>query len=171
IDNRTCECCKTAMTATTPDGLIAVYRDRSDKEIRDISISRFAAGKWSAPEILSKDGWEIDGCPINGPAVSSNGKNVAAAWLTAPNDKPEVNLMMSTESGKTFGKKIRVDAGNPAGRVEATSFASGDAAVSWIEHGSKGSELHVRRFAANGTAAAPINLSATGGVRSGGFPK
>jgi len=82
IDNRTCECCKTAMTAI-PDGLIAVYRDRSDKEIRDIAISRFAAGKWSAPETLSKDGWEIDGCPINGPAVSSDGKNVAAAWFTA----------------------------------------------------------------------------------------
>ena len=34
IDNRTCECCKTAMTAIS-DGLIAVYRDRSDKEIRE----------------------------------------------------------------------------------------------------------------------------------------
>ena len=48
IDNRVCECCKTAMAATT-DGLIAVYRDRSDKEIRDISVARFAGGRWSAP--------------------------------------------------------------------------------------------------------------------------
>jgi len=78
IDNRTCECCKTAMAAT-PDGLVAVYRDRSDKEIRDISIARYANGRWSPPEALSKDGWEIDGCPINGPAVSSIGKNVAVA--------------------------------------------------------------------------------------------
>ena len=78
IDNRTCECCKTAMAAT-PDGLVAVYRDRSDKEIRDISIARYANGRWSPQEALSKDGWEIDGCPINGPAVSSIGKNVAVA--------------------------------------------------------------------------------------------
>src|SRR5215472_2861781 len=97
IDNRACECCKTSM-ARTPDGLIVAYRDRSDKEIRDISIARYANGKWSPPETLSKDGWEIDGCPINGPAVSSNGKNVAVAWFTAPGDKPQVNLMMSVDS-------------------------------------------------------------------------
>jgi len=170
IDNRTCECCKTAMTAT-PDGLIAVYRDRSDKEIRDISIARFGNGKWSPAEPLSKDGWEIDGCPVNGPAVSSNGKNAAVAWFTAPGDKPQVNLLMSTDSGKTFGKKIRVDGGNPQGRVEVVSLASGDAIVSWIERTAQGPRLQIRRYGANGVAAAPIDVSKTAGVRSGGFPK
>jgi hypothetical protein len=169
IDNRTCECCKTAMTAT-PDGLIAVYRDRSDKEIRDISIARFANGKWSA-EPLSKDGWEIEGCPVNGPAVSSNGKNAAVAWFTAPGDKPQVYLLMSSDSGKTFGKKIRVDGGNPQGRVEVVSLASGDAVVSWIERTPQGPRLETRRFGANGVAAAPIDVSKMAGVRSGGFPK
>jgi hypothetical protein len=170
IDNRACECCKTALT-TTSDGLIAVFRDRSEKEIRDISIARYANGRWSKPEDLSKDGWEIDGCPINGPAVSSNGKNVAVAWFTAPGDKPQVYLLMSADSGKTFGKKIRVDAGNPAGRTEVVSLASGDALVSWIERTGQGPRLHVRRFDAKGVAAAPIDVSQAGGVSSGGFPK
>ena len=169
IDNRACECCKTSM-ARTPDGLIAAYRDRSDKEIRDISIARYANGKWSQPEPLSKDGWEIDGCPINGPAVSSNGKNVAVAWFTAPDDKPQVYTVMSADSGKTFGKKIRVDAGNPVGRVEVVSFPSGDAVVSWIERTGQGPRLHVRRFDANGVGSSPIDVSKAG-VRSGGFPK
>jgi len=170
IDNRACECCKTSM-ARTPDGLIAVYRDRSEKEIRDISIARYTNSRWSPPEALSKDGWEIDGCPINGPAVSSNGKNVAIAWFTAPGDKPQVNLMMSVDSGKTFGKKIRVDGGNPAGRTEVLSLASGDAVVSWIERTAQGPRLHLRRFDSNGVGAAPIDVSKAGGVRSGGFPK
>ena len=170
IDNRVCECCSTSMTAT-PDGLVAVYRDRSDKEIRDIAISRFANGRWSPPEALSKDGWEIDGCPINGPAISSNGKNVAVAWFTAPDDKAQVNLLMSNDSGKTFGRKIRIDGGNPAGRVDVVSFASGDAVVSWIERTGQGSQLHLRRVASNGTAAAPMNVSGTAGARSGGFPR
>jgi hypothetical protein len=170
IDNRTCECCKTALTAT-PDGLIAVYRDRSDKEIRDISIARFANGKWSPAEPLSKDGWEIEGCPVNGPAVSSNGKNAAVAWFTAPGDKPQVYLLMSTDSGKTFGKKIRVDGGNPQGRVEVVSLASGDAVVSWIERTPQGPRLEIRRFGANGVAAAPIDVSKSASPRSGGFPK
>jgi hypothetical protein len=170
IDNRTCECCKTALT-NAAGGLIAVYRDRSDKEIRDISISRFANGKWSSPETLSKDGWEIDGCPINGPAVSSNGKNVAAAWFTAPNDKAQVLLAMSSDSGKTFGKNVRVDGGNPAGRVEVLSLPSGDALVSWIERVGSAPRLQVRKFSATGTPATPLEVSKTGGVRSGGFPK
>jgi hypothetical protein len=170
IDNRACECCKTALT-TTAEGLIAVFRDRSDKEIRDISIARYANGRWSRPEDLSKDGWEIDGCPINGPAVSSNGKNVAVAWFTAPDDKPQVNLLMSADSGKTFGKKIRVDGGNPAGRTEVLSLASGDAIVSWIERTGQGPRLHARRFDAKGVATAPIDVSQAGGVRSGAFPK
>jgi hypothetical protein len=170
IDNRVCECCKTAMAATT-DGLIAVYRDRSDKEIRDISVARLTGGRWSAPSELTKDGWKIEACPINGPAVSSSGKNVAVAWFTAPNEKSQVNLMMSSDSGKTFGQKIRIDGGNPAGRVEVLSLPSGGAMVSWIERINNVPQLHIREVAANGTAVAPINVSGATRVASGGFPK
>jgi hypothetical protein len=170
IDNRVCECCQTSMTAT-PDGLVAVYRDRSDKEIRDISMARYTNGRWSPPEDLSKDGWEIDGCPINGPEISSNGRNVAVAWFTAPDDKPAINLVMSADSGKTFGKKIQIDAGNPAGRVDVVSLPSGEAVVSWIERVAQGPQVHLRRVAANGTPSAPVNASATASVRSGGFPR
>lgn len=170
IDNRVCECCQTAI-ATTPDGFVAVYRDRSDKEIRDISLSRFANGRWSLPEPLSKDNWEIDGCPINGPAVSSFGRNVAVAWFTAPDDKAQVNLLMSSDAAKSFGKKVRIDAGNPAGRVDVESLPSGEALVSWIERTGEGSQLHLRQVSANGTAAAPINVSGATKVASGGFPK
>jgi len=150
IDKRVCECCQTSMAAT-PDGLIAVYRDRSDKEIRDISIVRYANGRWSQPEALTKDGWEIDGCPINGPAISSNGKSVAVAWFTAPDDKPQVNLLTSTDAGRSFGKKIRIDEGNPVGRVNVASRASGGAVVSWVERTGQGAQVRIREIAANGT--------------------
>jgi hypothetical protein len=170
IDNRVCECCKTAL-AVTPDGLIAAYRDRSDKEIRDISISRFAGGRWSALEEFTKDGWKIEACPVNGPAVSSSGKNVALAWFTAPLEKSQVNLMLSTDGGKFFGQKTRIDDGNPAGRVEVLSLPSGGAIVSWIERVNSVPQLHIREVAPNGTAAAPVNVSGTTRVASGGFPK
>ena len=171
IDNRACECCKTSMTATA-DGLVAVYRDRSDKEIRDISIVRYASGRWSQPQALTNDGWEIDGCPINGPAVSANGRNVAVAWFTAPDDdKPQVYVLMSADSGKTFGKKIRIDDGNPLGRVDVVSRSSGAAVVSWVERTSQGAQVRMREIAANGTAAAPMNVSGTAGLGSGVFPR
>ena len=170
IDNRACECCKTSMTATA-DGLVAVYRDRSDKEIRDVSIVRYANGRWSQPQGLTNDGWEIDGCPINGPAVSANGRNVAVAWFTAPDDKSQVYVLMSADSAKTFGKKIRIDDGNPIGRVDVVSRSSGAAVVSWVERTSQGAQVRVREVAANGTAAAPLNVSGTAGLGSGVFPR
>ena len=170
IDNRACECCKTSMTATA-DGLVAVYRDRSDREIRDIFIVRYASGRWSQPQALTNDGWEIDGCPINGPAVSANGRNVAVAWFTAPDDKSQVYVLMSADSGKTFGKKIRIDDGNPIGRVDVVSRSSGAAVVSWVERTSQGAQVRVREVAANGTAAAPMNVSGTAGLGSGVFPR
>ena len=157
--------------AATPGGLVAVYRDRSDKEIRDIAIARYANGKWSQPEILANDGWEIDGCPINGPAVSSNGKSVAVTWFTAPDDKPQVYAVLSNDAGATFGKKIRIDEGKPLGRVDIVSRASGGAVASWVERGAKGSEVRIREIAGNGTAAAPISVSGNAGLGSGAFPR
>jgi hypothetical protein len=38
LDGRVCECCQTS-SASTPDGMAVVYRDRSEKEVRDISIA------------------------------------------------------------------------------------------------------------------------------------
>ena len=43
IDKRVCECCQTSATAT-PDGLLVVYRDRSQDEIRDIALVRYSNG-------------------------------------------------------------------------------------------------------------------------------
>jgi hypothetical protein len=170
LDSRTCECCQTSAT-TTPDGLLVVYRDRSDKEIRDISIVRLINGRWTQPEPLTKDGWEIDGCPINGPAISSSGRSVAVAWFTAANDKPRVSVLMSSDSGKTFGKPVPIDDGNPVGRVDVVSLPSGGAVASWIERTSQGTQVRLRQLGAGGTAAPSVTVSGTAGARSGGFPR
>ena len=46
IDVRVCECCPTS-TAVTSDGIITVYRDRSDTEVRDIYASRLENSTWT----------------------------------------------------------------------------------------------------------------------------
>ena len=40
LNLRVCDCCQTAVAGTT-DGIVTAFRDRSDKEIRDIAVSRF----------------------------------------------------------------------------------------------------------------------------------
>ncbi|MBI2187126.1 MAG: exo-alpha-sialidase [Acidobacteria bacterium] len=65
IDLRVCECCPTS-AAVTSDGVITVYRDRSQTEVRDISASRFENGTWTDGVAVHEDNWEIFACPVNG---------------------------------------------------------------------------------------------------------
>jgi BNR repeat protein len=170
IDKRVCECCQTS-AAATPDGLLVVYRDRSDEEIRDISLVRYSNGSWSQPAVINPDNWQIDACPVNGPAISSNGQNVAVAWFTGAEEKLGVYAVLSTDSGKTFGKPIQVDEGQPSGRVDVLSLPTGGALVSWMERGEPGSQIRVRRIDANGTAQPSAVVSGTSAVRPGSFAR
>src|SRR5882724_5766876 len=54
LDPRVCDCCQTS-AALTSDGPIVVYRDRSEKEIRDVSLVRFFKGRWTQPRTLNVD--------------------------------------------------------------------------------------------------------------------
>ena len=105
IDEMVCECCQTSM-AISGDIPIVVYRDRSEGEIRDIYYSRYIDSNWTEPHPIHNDGWEINGCPVNGPNVDSYGDNVVVSWFSASNGRPKVNLKFSTDNGRTFGDKI-----------------------------------------------------------------
>jgi hypothetical protein len=173
LDANVCECCQTS-AAQTPNGPIVVYRDRTVAEIRDISLVRLQDAKWSPPEQVSKDGWEIFACPINGPSISSAGSNVAVAWFTAPGDMPQVNAVVSSDGGQTFGSPILIAGENSLGRVSAIALDNGDAIVSWIETAQSapdGAELRARRVRADGTAEEPIVIAQTSSSTSSGFPR
>jgi len=170
IDGRVCECCQTSAVRTT-DGVIVVYRDRSAQEVRDISIARLSAGTWSQPENLSKDNWQINGCPVNGPAISANGSKVAAAWFNAPNESALVKVAISKDGGRTFGAAVRVDDGNPIGRVDVIALPAGAALVSWLERTDKGAQVRIRRINADGSRQNAIVVSDTSTARSSGFPR
>jgi hypothetical protein len=169
LDGRVCECCQTAAAATS-EGLIVVYRDRSPKEVRDIAAVRYVEGHWSEPAPVSNDGWMIEGCPVNGPAVAANGRNVAVAWMTAPDEKSRVNVAFSTDAGRTFGKAIRVDDGKGEGNVDIALLESG-AAVTWAERGSGGKELRIRHVEPDGTLGAALTVSGGDVLDYGAFPR
>jgi hypothetical protein len=157
LDPRACDCCPTS-AAVTSEGAVAVYRDRSDKEIRDISIVRFTSGRWSHPEVLSRDGWEINACPVNGPSVSAGGRDVVVAWFTAADDQPRVQAVLSSDGGATFGPPVRVDDGQPIGRVDVASVPGGGSMVSWVERGEQRRELRVRLINPQGVPGTPVTI-------------
>ncbi|MEK6301737.1 MAG: sialidase family protein [Acidobacteriota bacterium] len=170
LDSRVCDCCQTS-AAITADGAIVVYRDRSEKEIRDISLVRFHKGRWTEPRTLSVDDWEIHGCPVNGPTVSADGRQVAVAWFTAAKDVPRVNIIFSSDAGATFSQPIQVDEGAPVGRVDVLMLADGSALISWLERTPKGGEVKVRLVRPGGSRGQSITIAESSAARASGFPQ
>lgn len=170
VDGRTCECCQTA--AAVAGGVpVLVYRDRADGEVRDISVSRLAATGWTPAAPVHEDGWVIGGCPVNGPAISARGPDVAVAWFTAPDDRARVNVAFSGDRAATFGAPLRVDTGGPAGRVDVVMLDDGSALATWIERSAGGARILSRRVEPDGTMGAPVPLAPTDAGRASGFPR
>ena len=170
LDDKTCECCNTAATMTA-NGPVVAYRDRSDTEIRDISIVRFVNGNWTAPKNVYKDHWEIPGCPVNGPAIDSFNDAVALAWFTAENDNPRIQVSFSENQGETFGLQYRVDNGNAIGRVDVVMIDQNNAVVSWMEPDGIDTLIQILKVSSNGEKNIPITITKTRSERSSGFPQ
>jgi hypothetical protein len=170
LDARTCDCCQTS-AALTSAGPIVVYRDRSEGEIRDISLVRRLDGRWTAPAVLHEDDWHIPACPVNGPAVSAMGDRLAIAWYTAADDVPRVFVAFSEDAGASFGKALRVDDGKALGRVDVALLPDGSALVLWLETAEEGARLTARRIRADGAKSQAETVALTDVSRSSGFPR
>ena len=169
IDARVCDCCQTDAAITT-DGPVVVYRDRGEHELRDIAIVRRVDGRWSSPAAVHADGWKIDACPVNGPAVDARGRTVAVAWFTAP-DRPRVRLAFSDDAGRSFAPPIEVASEGVAGRVDVVLLDDGRAVVSWLRSSQAGAQLLARPFTRDGAAGDVAVIAAAAVQRSSGFPQ
>ena len=174
LDARVCDCCGTS-TAMTSEGPVLVYRDRSEDEVRDISLVRRTAGGWSQPVSVHADGWRVPGCPVNGPAVAARGRRVAVAWYTYAGEKPSVRLAFSEDAGASFQPPLEVDGPKggrvPLGRVDVVLGEEGEALVSWLAAERDQATLLVRRVTAEGRLGAPVPLVETSAERQSGFPR
>ncbi|WP_160763689.1 exo-alpha-sialidase [Kangsaoukella pontilimi] len=149
VDFTTCSCCQTA-AAIAGDELLVVYRDRTESEVRDISLVRLHEGAWSVPRTVHADNWEISGCPVDGPSISAQEKEVAVAWFTGAGDEPAVKVAFSTDGASSFGDPVRVDMGEPVGRVNTAMLADGTTLVSWVEWQGSSEVLLVCHVTADG---------------------
>ncbi len=169
LDDRVCECCQTS-AARTSSGAVVVYRDRSREEIRDISVVVLSASGWTEPRTISRDGWKIEGCPVNGPSVSASGDRVAVAWFSMPEGEPKVQVAFSDDGGRHFQPAFRIDSGTPVGRIDTEMLDDGSLLVGLIERVQKRPEIRLRRVRANGTVDLDLKVSDSVGTRSAGFP-
>jgi hypothetical protein len=168
VDNMVCECCPTAAVNTSVGPLVA-YRDRSHDETRNIQMA-FTNGA-QVPYTLHDDGWVVPGCPVNGPAMSAAGNNVAIAWYTAPDNNPQVNVAFSNDAGRTFGEPLRLDGGSAIGRTDLLWLDKETVLVSWLEEGEESGNLELMIVhASSGKTNTLESLSISSG-RGSGYPK
>ncbi len=166
LDNRVCDCCQTS-AALTANGPVVVYRDRSEEEIRDISIVRLVNGQWTQPKPIFADNWKISGCPVNGPRADAQGNNLAIAWFSSPEKTGKVQVIFSNDGGATFNSPVKINESETIGRVDLIMLDEKSAMVSWME----GSEIKAARVYSNGKKDPSMVIASSSDSRSGGFPQ
>jgi len=170
LDSRVCDCCQTAVVSTSK-GLLAAYRDRSETELRDISLIRPFAAK-AEPREFSEDGWKINACPVNGPALASRGNRVVAVWFTMAGRKARVRTALSNDGGDSFSAPVEVEAGPPLGRLDAALLPSGTALITWLSRSAGGGgEIKGALMSADGALRPPFKVTAMSIARAAGFPR
>jgi hypothetical protein len=170
IDARVCECCQTSAVLTA-DGPLVAFRDRSPREVRDINVSRLEEGQWTPARPIHVDGWQIEACPVNGPALSARGRTVAAAWFAAPGDKGRAYAAFSSDGGRKWSDPIRLDDETSLGHVDVELLDDGSAVASWVEFTNQRAQLRLRQVKPTGERTEPVAVAGTGDGYVSGYPR
>lgn len=170
LDHRACDCCQTTAAITT-NGPVVIYRDRSDTEVRDMSIVRWENGSWTAPKTVYPDRWQIKGCPVNGPKAAALEHVLVVAWFSAANEKPKVQLAFSEDDGANFNEPVLIGDTKAIGRVDVLLLDKETAIVSWMEAEGKKAQLKAVKVARNGSQGTPHVIVAMNASRQSGFPQ
>ena len=172
IDNMVCDCCATDLAMI--DGKAAVvYRDRTENEIRDISIAHYdtTTGEWTEPENVHNDGWEISGCQVNGPKIDNRKRKTAVTWYTEAGGEGRVLLATSVDGGQTFGDPIEISDENTTGRTDVAVGENGIVYASWFATADNNGYVMMRSTSENGSPGNPIQVGITAQGRRSGFPQ
>lgn len=181
LDSQVCDCCQPAPLLTGGETLVAfrnVVRQGAD-DLRDIYVVRLDGDRAAGEPVKASDAsWQINACPISGPALAGSGEAVYAAWMDGRADversgrRSDIWLARSDDGGRTFGANLRV---NPAAEGQHTLPAlaaapDGRLHLSWLSvEGQEHSIVHTSSSDGGATFAAPqtVASSATG---EGGRP-
>lgn len=171
IDDMVCDCCQTDLIRTE-SGAIAVYRGRTEDEIRDIYVARYdlETGSWFVPAKIYDDGWQIGACPVNGPRIETNGDIVAVSWFTQANDENSVKVSVSDDGGVTFGEPTVISNERVLGRTDILVRDNGEVYVSWMESRNGVGDIMLQKIGEE-SSAMPLRIGITSSSRRSGMPR
>lgn len=99
-----CPCCRIALATSGAGGLTIAYRGAAG-DLRDPRLAHSAnAGLgFRADSLVSRDGWQLPGCPSNGPSLIAAGEPPAGtiAWFTGAESSLGVHSLAWQAAGDT----------------------------------------------------------------------
>jgi hypothetical protein len=102
--------------------------------------------------------------------LSGRGRQLAAAWFTAKDDKGQAWAAFSADAGRTWGQPIRLDDQTSLGQVDIELLDDGSAVATWLEFTGEQREFRMRRVESSGGRSPSINVAAGQG-RVSGYPR
>lgn len=126
VARKICPCCRTALAVDAQGTLYVAFRNVYPENLRDLAVARsHDRGKtFSEPARIHEDGWVIDGCPHNGPALDTDaGGNVHVAWYTGKEEGFGVYYAVSYDRGDHFTAPLHMNNGIEASPLRAAIVA------------------------------------------------
>jgi hypothetical protein len=133
-----CYCCKTAIAAGPDRTVYAAWRHVYPGNIRDIAVasSRDGGATFGRPVRVSEDGWELNGCPDDGPALALDASGTLhIVWPTVVDGSRKAIFYASSRDGRTFTPRREVPGLGSDSRAHPQIAASPDGrvAIVWDE--------------------------------------
>jgi hypothetical protein len=133
VGTEACPCCKTSLALGEGGRVYLAWRQVLPGELRHIAAASSADGgeTFNAPVIVSDDRWEINACPVSGPAlVTSGGGGVRVVWYTEGQAGPRgLYASESRDGGRTFAPRRTVAEGGVRGTPQLMPDGRGGSVV------------------------------------------
>ncbi|MBM3807726.1 MAG: exo-alpha-sialidase [Acidimicrobiia bacterium] len=132
-----CYCCKTAMAVGPKGELFAAWRHVFAGNLRDMAFtsSRDGGRTFSPMARVHEDGWAINGCPDDGPAMAVDAAGaVHLVWPTVPGGTEGALHYAVAADGRRFAAPMRVATlGGPKPSHPQIAMRDGRVFVAWDE--------------------------------------
>ncbi|HVG38364.1 MAG TPA: sialidase family protein [Pyrinomonadaceae bacterium] len=138
-----CPCCKTALAVGPDKRLYLGWRQVLPGDFRHIAVASSAdeGRTFSAPVIVSDDRWQINGCPVSGPALAVGfGGSLRVVWYTE-GEAGERGLYWSEsqDEGRSFAGRKLFFAGQASGTPALLNASHGNGMTAVWEMGGESS--------------------------------
>jgi len=131
-----CECCRTHLQIDATGRMFLSYRTvpPAGPMFRDIVLAVSQdGGKTFSKTIVNQDGWEVNACPVAGPALSIDPQGqIAITWFTGGGDRPGLYYASSADHGTSFSPRRLLSPNQKLGKhSQAAMISQSRMLVAW----------------------------------------